>query len=120
MAIRKVNVITGPGCAEAQEASYGGPAASKRDTGRLAATESEHDGIRQRNTFGTECRIFARRRTCLRLHMRAQIIVQRRGHGHRHGLSRRPERRILARWQGSERTTERHRVLGLSAARIAE
>ena len=52
MAIREVNAITRRGCAEAEEASRGRqlPASGIRAP---AATESEHDGIRQRNTFGT-------------------------------------------------------------------
>ena len=49
MAIRKVNAITGRGCAEAQEASRDGqlPASGLHGT---AATGGERDGIRQRNT----------------------------------------------------------------------
>ncbi len=55
MAIRKVNAITGLGCAEAQEASAGQLSAS--GIRASAARESEHDGMRQRNTFGTERRL---------------------------------------------------------------
>jgi len=58
MAIRKVNAITGLGCAEAQEASAGQLSAS--GIRASAAPESEHDGMRQRNTFGTERRFCAR------------------------------------------------------------
>ena len=54
MAIRKVNAITGPGCAEAQDGQL-----SASGIRASAAPEGEHKGVRQRNTFGAERRIFA-------------------------------------------------------------
>ncbi len=52
MAIRKVNAITGPGCAEAQDGQL-----SASGIRASAAPEGEHKGVRQRNTFGAERRL---------------------------------------------------------------
>jgi hypothetical protein len=52
MAIRKVNAITRPGCAEAQDGQL-----SASGIRASAAPEGEHKGVRQRNTFGAERRL---------------------------------------------------------------
>jgi hypothetical protein len=54
MAIRKVNAITRPGCAEAQDGQL-----SASGIRASAAPEGEHKGVRQRNTFGAERRFSA-------------------------------------------------------------